>query len=134
MAIGLLYGMGSELARAYCSRFTVGVTIASVMTASDDQRSAVHVLSYVRPNQTPLERKYANPAARRSLCMGISLLLIPVLVMVLAPVVDALAARHDLVAGILAVMLIASWAGTSLGALVFGVIGYIKARQRNVRC
>src|SRR6266550_8136152 len=133
MAIGLLYGMVPNWPEPSCSRFTVGVTIAAVMTASDDQRSAVHVLSYVRPNQTPLERKYANPAARRSLHLAVILVAYLLLMPVLLPGVDLLAQRNRIAGAALAVTVLAAWVGISLSAVVFGVIGFIRSTQRNVR-
>jgi len=103
------------------------------MTATEDQRSAVPVLSYVRPSQTPLEHKYANSAARRSLHLAVILVAYLLLMPVLLPSVDLLAQRNGVAAAALALTILAAWVGISLSAVVLGVIGFIRSRQRNVR-
>jgi len=103
------------------------------MPLADDQRPAVPVLSYVRPTAPPPQLKYSNGAARRSLHLAIILVAYLLLMPVLLPSVDLLAQRNGAAAAALGITLLAAWVGISLSAVVFGVVGYIKSRQRNVR-
>ena len=103
------------------------------MSDSDDQRPAIPVLSYVSPTTPPLQLKYSNRAARRSLHLAIILVAYLLLMPVLLPSVDVLAQRNGVAAAALAMTILAAWVGISLSGVVFGVLGFIKSRQRNVR-
>src|SRR5688572_28462336 len=101
------------------------------MEASDDNReSALQVLPYASRDQTARQLKYINPAARRSVQLGGSVL---ILIAVMMAAVEPLGAFFGVLAPIIFwVVFLGPWFFLSAAVIVYAFIGMRRANTSNV--